>query len=321
MFKKSYIFPLIMAICCCLIMIVQPASAKEWPSKPITVVVPYAAGGDGDLTARLWADFAEKKLGQPILVVNKVGGGGMTGTNFAAKSSPDGYTLFLAQAGPVLLTPNMTKTTYSFDSFDYVSRIFVGNCALVVHSSAPWNNLTEFFADAKANPNKYSFASPGSTTWLSFAIRDLVKKAEVDFKFVEFQGGAPAVTAVLGEHATFTFCFPQNYATQLKAGNLKVLGIAEETPDVPGVKSFADQGFQGSYYGWAGIAAPKGVPAPILEKLDAITKEISADPDFIAKAKNMQATPAYLSQSDWLPVLQEQNQALGKVLEELGLKK
>ena len=122
-----------------------PAQASDYPSKPIQLVSPYGAGGDSDLTARVWAEFAKKKLGQPVVVVNKTGGGGLTGSLFAAKAKPDGYTLFLAQAGPNIIIPLTAKgANYSFDSFDYIARIMVANCAVVVNKDAPWNNLKEF---------------------------------------------------------------------------------------------------------------------------------------------------------------------------------
>lgn len=302
-------------------LLATPAAAAQWPSKPITVVCPYSAGGDGDLTSRLWAEFAEKKLGQTVLVVNKTGGGGMVGTSFAASAKPDGYTLFMAQAGPILLTPNVAKTNYTFDSFDYVCRIIVGNCALVVKADAPWNNLDEFIKDCKANPNKYIFGSPGATTWLAFAMRDFFKKADLPVKIVEFQGGGPATTSVLGGHSTFTFSFPQNYVSQVKAGQFKLLAIGEKTPDLPNVKSFEEQGYPGSYYGWAGIATPKGVPADIRKRLSDITAEMVTDPNFIEKAKNIHATPSYLNKQDWLPVLKEQDKDLSTLIRELGLQK
>ena len=118
-----------------------PAQASDYPNKPIQLVSPYGAGGDSDLTARVWAEFAKKKLGQPVVVVNKTGGGGLTGSLFAAKAKPDGYTLFLAQAGPNIIIPLTAKgANYSFDSFDYIARIMVANCAVVVNKDAPWNN-------------------------------------------------------------------------------------------------------------------------------------------------------------------------------------
>ncbi|MDL2267143.1 tripartite tricarboxylate transporter substrate binding protein [Desulfovibrio sp. OttesenSCG-928-G15] len=320
MSRKNRVLALLLSVCM-LAVSAFSAHAAEWPEKPITVVVPYSAGGDGDLSARLWAEYAEKLLGQTVLVVNKTGGGGVTGTSFAAAAKPDGYTLFLAQAGPVLLTPNVAKTTYSFDSFEYISRMSVGNCALFVNAKESWNTLGEFIEAAKAEPNKYSFASPGATSWLSFAMREFIKKSGIPVKHVEFQGAAPAATAVLGGHTTFSFAFPQNYLPQTKAGQFKVLAIGEKSEQLPDAKTFEEQGFPGSYYGWAGIAAPKGVAPEIKAKLAKATADMVKDPSFIEKANNINATPSYLDEAAWMPVLQEQNTSLAELLKGLELNK
>lgn len=308
----------IVAACMALFAAALPGKvqAADYPTKPITLISCYAPGGDSDLSARLWAEFAERKLGQTILVVNKTGGGGVTGTAFAAAAKPDGYTLYLAQAGPVMLTPKLAKTNFNFDSFEYISRVTIGNCALIVNADAPWNNLKEFIADAKAKPGTLSFASPGATTWLSFAIRHLTSLADIKVKFVEFQGAAPAITSVLGGHTTFSFVFPQNYVSQAKSGQIKVLAIGERTDQLPNVQSFEEQGYPGSYYGWAGIAAPKGVDPAIVAKLESVTAEIAKDPEFIEKANNIGATPSFLNHADWAPVLQEQATSLAKLLEQ-----
>lgn len=148
-----------------------------------------------------------------MVVVNKTGGGGLTGSLFAAKAKPDGYTLFLAQAGPNIIIPLTAKgANYSFDSFDYIARIMVANCAVVVNKDAPWNNLKEFEAAAKKEPGKLVFASPAATSWLTFAMRNWFTGTGVQVKQVEYKSGGEAATAVLGGHADMTFLFPQNYA-------------------------------------------------------------------------------------------------------------
>lgn len=115
------------------------ASTADYPVKPIQLIVPYGPGGDSGFTARVWAEFAKQRLGQPVVVVNKAGGGGLAGTLAAAKARPDGYTLYLVQAGPVLILPQTANADYAFDSFAYIARIMIANCA-VVRSDAPWNS-------------------------------------------------------------------------------------------------------------------------------------------------------------------------------------
>lgn len=301
--------------------LVTSAQAADYPTKPIQLVSPYGAGGDSDLTARVWAEFAKKKLGQPVVVVNKTGGGGLTGSLYAAKANPDGYTLFLAQAGPNLIVPQTAKGAgYTLDSFDYIARIMVANCAVVVSPDAPWKNLKEFAEDAKKNPGKLIFASPAATSWLTLAMRGWQNVSGTQLKQVEYKSGAEATTAVLGKHSDMTFLFPLNYGPMVSAGKLKILAIGAKSEQFPDAPTFEELGFKGNYYGWGGIAAPKGTPKEILEKLAAVTEEITKDPEFIKAIKNMNATPDFTKGDKWVEQLKTQYAEIGDVLKSLETK-
>ena len=256
------------------------ATAGSYPVKPIQLIVPYGPGGDSDLTARVWAEFAKQRLGQPVVVVNKAGGGGLAGTLAAAKARPDGYTLYLVQAGPVLILPQTASAGYTFDSFAYIARVMIANCAVVVRADAPWKDLNEFGADAKTNPGKYIFATPGATAWLTFAMRNWQSISGAQLKQVEYQSGAETINAVVGGHADMNFMFPQTYAPMVRAGKLKILAIGAKSKDFPDAPTFADLGIKGNYFGWAGIAAPKGTPKEIIDKLTAVSEDMSKDPAF-----------------------------------------
>ena len=297
-----------------------PASAADYPTKPIQLVSPYGAGGDSDLTARVWAEFAKKKLGQPVVVVNKTGGGGLTGTLFAARAKPDGYTLFLAQAGPNIIIPLTARgANYGFDSFDYIARIMLANCAVVVKKDAPWNTLKEFAEAAAREPGRLVFASPAATSWLTFAMRNWFTSAGVKVKQVEYKSGGEAATAVLGGHADMTYLFPQNYAPLASADKLKILAIGAKSEEYPDAPTFADLGYAGNYYGWAGIAAPRDTPSDILDRLAALSEEIVNDPEYGKALRNMHATPNYAAGEAWLKQLREQYAEMSKVLVDLGL--
>ncbi|MEG2140362.1 MAG: tripartite tricarboxylate transporter substrate binding protein [Bilophila sp.] len=300
-------------------LLLAPASAEDYPTKPIQLVSPYGAGGDSDLTARVWAEFAKKKLGQPVVVMNKTGGGGLTGSLYASKAAPDGYTLFLAQAGPSIIMPQTARAGYSFDSFDYIARIMVANCAVVASPDSPWKNLNDFAADAKKNPGKLVFASPSATSWLTFAMRHWQTASDTKLKQVEYQSGAEATTAVLGKHADMTFLFPQNYVPMASAGKLKLLAIGTKSEQFPDVPTFEELGFKGNFYGWGGIAVPKGTPKAIIDKLAAVTEEITKDPEFIKAIKNMNATPDYTAGDVWMKQLQSQYAEMSQVLKGLGM--
>lgn len=299
----------------------QPALAKKaYPKKPIKLIVCYSPGGDADLTARVWADFAEKELGQPVVVVNKTGGGGVAGTTFAAHARPDGYTLFLAQAGATLIAPQTAQTTYDVDSFEYISRIMIGNCGVIAHKDAPWNTLADFVKDAKAKPNTLLYASPGAATWLTLAVQHWEMIADVDLKHVEHQGSAPAVTSLLGKHTNISFVFPQNYIPQVKSGNIKLLALGSPSDKFPGVPSFAQLGYSGEYIGWGGIAAPKGTPKEVIDKIAATTKVLVKNPQFIKALENIHATPSYMGPEEWTDAVNQQYKDLAVVIDNLGIR-
>jgi tripartite-type tricarboxylate transporter receptor subunit TctC len=302
-------------------LLTTPVMAADYPTKPIQPISPYGAGGDSDMTARVWAEFAQRKLGQPVIVVNKTGGGGLTGSMYAANSKPDGYTLFLAQAGPSIIMPLATRAGYDFDSFDYIARVMVANCAVVANPDQPYNDLKELATIAKEKPGKVIYASPSATSWLTFAMRNWQNTADCNLKQVEFQSGAQATTAVVGKHADMTFLFPQNYVSMVKAGKLKILAIGTKSDEFPEAPTFAELGYKGNYFGWGGIAAPKGTPRAILDKLTAVTEEITRDPDFIKAIKNMGAVPDFTPGEKWVAELDEQTEEMRAVLSSLGMLK
>lgn len=297
------------------------AVAKEYPKKPIKVIVPYSPGGDCDLTSRVWADFAKKELGVPVVVVNKTGGSGMLGSTFMLNSKPDGYTLMLAQAGTALLVPLLAGANYDMNNFTFISRIMTANCGIVVRKDAPWNTLDDFVKDAKANPGKYVFASAGATTWITLAMSNFEKMAGIELKHLEHQGSAPAITSILGKHADVTFVFPQSYAPQIKSNNMKLLALGERTDKYPGVPSFSELGYAGNYFGWGGISAPKGTPEDVVEKLDAFNKKLTRDPKFIKTLANTHADASYLGPQEFTTVVKEQNKELTNVVNSLNITK
>ncbi len=316
--KQLSLYFIVATLCLALIGATAPmAAAKGYPKKPIKVIVPYSPGGDCDLTSRVWADFAKKELGVPVVVVNKTGGSGMLGTTFMLNSKPDGYTLMLAQAGTALLVPLLAGANYDLNDFSFISRIMTANCGIVVRKDSPWASLDDFVKDAKANPGKYVFASPGATTWVTLAMTNFEKTAGIKLKHLEHQGSAPAITSILGKHADVTFVFPQSYAPQVKSGNMKILALGETTGKYPGVPSFSDLGYSGNYFGWGGITAPKGTPKEVVDKLDAFNKKLTQDPKFIKTLANTHADASYLDSEAFTKAVEEQNEELTEVVKSI----
>jgi len=300
----------------------QPGEAQEYPTKPINYIVPFAPGGDTDLSARVWADFASKILGQPVVVVNKTGGGGITGTEFAAQSKPDGYTIFAGGPGPITISMQVNKVSYTLDSFVPVARIMVGQCGLVVRTNAPWKTEKELVQDAKKNPGKFIFGAPGVASWPTFAGKQWEKQAGIHLKIVQHQGSAPIVTAMLGGHVDITFAYAVAWAPQVRAGKLGLMAVDAHVPggEYPGVPTFEELGYKGVFTGWAGIFMPKGVSDYAVKKLAEATKKMMDNPEFIQAMRNVNCTASYLGPEDLTNHVKKQYADLGKIVDELGLR-
>ncbi len=300
---------------------VLPVMAGEYPTKPIKLIVPYPPGGGSDIIGRIWADHAEKILGQPVIVVNKTGGGGVAGTAFAAHARKDGYTLFLAQAGPNIVGPLTAQTPYSFDSFVYIARFMVANCGFVANVDAKWDNIQQFIEAAKAAPGKYKFAGPGVITWVNLAALQWENEAGIQLKHVDFQGGGPAVSSILGGHTDISFLFPASYIPQLKGKKMKLLALGQKSDAYPDVPSLKELGFKGDFIGAAGIGVVKGAPKEVIEKIAKVTQSMVKDEHFIQSLHNIHATPAYMDGKNWTKSLSQQYKSLEKVVTKLGIKK
>ncbi len=285
--KCSFVF----SVLACMGIFLSDAKAADYPTKTITLISPYGAGGDSDLSARVWAEFASKELGQRVIVANKTGGGGLTGTMEAARARADGYTLFLAQAGPCITIPLTTNTGgLNKNSFNFVSRFAVTYSGVVVNKDAPWKNLKEFEAAAKKSPNTLIFSDPSPTSWLTFAFRGWLNENDIKTKIVSYTSGAEAATSLIGKpdsKNSITMLFPANYNTLVNSGELKLLAVGAKNDKHPNVQTFEEQGYKGSYYAWSGIAVPANTPQAVKDKIMAVTDKITKNPEFIKAIQNL----------------------------------
>lgn len=293
---------------------------EEYPKKSIQLIVPWPPGGDTDLVARVWADSAEKVLGQPVVVINKSGAGGVTGTVFVARAKPDGYTLIQGAPGNNLVAPQVTKVEYDIDGFVPICLITANPCGLAVHAESPWKTLEEFVQEAKKNPGKLSFGSCGAASWTTLVAKHWAMQSGVKLKDIHFQGCGPAATALLGKHVDIAFLYPQSFQPQVKGGSMRVLvldALWEEHPEIP---TFKKLGYKGNYTGWSGVLAPKGTPDYVIEKIVETTKKVMKEPKFLDGLKNINVSPRYVGPEEWEKDLKQQYVDLGKVIDELGIR-
>jgi len=267
---------------------VQPAAAQEpYPSRPISLVVPFPPGGVADLTARPVAAAMEKALRQPVGVVNKTGAAGAVGMQFVATSKPDGYTLLLALSS-ISIIPEADKLfgrppAFTVDQFAPVALISADPTILVVRTESPWKTAKEFIEDAKKRPNQISYSSSGIYGTLHMAMELLSHGAGIKLRHVPYAGAGPALTALLGGHVDALASGPSVILPQIKAGKLRPLaGWGDKrVASLPDVPTFKELGYpEAEFYIWAGLFAPKGTPEPALRTLREAARAGVADPDF-----------------------------------------
>lgn len=279
------------------------AAFADYPEKPITVIVPYGAGGDSDLTTRVWADAVEKILGTPVVVINKAGGGGVVGTAFVAASKNDGYTLINAGLGNMLVTPNFSNTPYTFDSFEPIVKMTAVPLAVVVSKDSQIKSFDDFIKAAKEKTlTQGSWGAASSGTTLATIIAD---QAGYTPKFVHGNTTAESMVAVVGGHIDSAVSFPPAFGPHVKADRARVLVINQAMDDYPGVPTFADYGISGSFEGWSGIFAPKGVPQEVVDKLIAATEQAMQDPEVLKAYANMGALVDFRKGDKWIAEMRE----------------
>ncbi len=271
------------------------ALAQSYPTKPITLVVPYAPGGTNDIIARAVAAKMSTNMGTPVVIENRSGAGGNVGAQFVAKASPDGYTLLTA---PVSLLA-INKWLYSGLGYDpdkdFAPITLAGTVpnVLLVHSSVPAKDMKELLAYAKAHPNAVTFASMGTGTTGHLNGEMLKLLGKIDIRHVPYRGSAPALQDLLGGHVHIMFdnlptAMPLAQSGQLRAFAVTSASRSGSLPDVPTVGEAGVQGFDAT--AWFGFVAPSATPRPVLDRLNAEMVKALNDPDVTEKLKSQGVT-------------------------------
>jgi len=267
----------------------------SYPSRPIKLVVPFAAGGSTDLIARLVSEFTGRELGQSIVVENKGGAGGSLGMEQVARSAPDGYTIGMATVSTHGSNPAVfPKLNYDpIKDFAPITNVVAIPSVFAVHPSVPAKTMQEFIALAKANPGKYSFASPGAGSLGHVNIENFMMLAKIDLLHVPYKGAGLALNdAVAGQVNAIT----DNLSSTLphvKSGRLRALAVlgAARSPQLPNVPTYAELGFKEmGEGGWFGIVAPAGTPPAIVAKLNAAIHKAMLNPEFKRKVEESGGT-------------------------------
>jgi len=257
--------------------------AQSYPSKPVKVIVPFTAGSATDILARVMADEFGKSMGQPFVVENKPGAGGIVGTEQAKAAPPDGYTLIMAGSGPFGINPGIySKLPYDpLKDFELIGNIGLTPQCIVVGAQQPYTTLKEFVAGAKAKPGDISYASLGTGSTSHLTMEAFQSAAGIKLNHIPFKGSSDAQTQLIGGNVVTMSDTVPGVLAQVKAGRLRALGVAipQRSPFMPEVPTVAEQGYPGfESVGWIGLAAPAKTPAAIVDKLNAEIRKMLASP-------------------------------------------
>lgn len=266
-----------------------------YPTKPIRLVVPYAPGGPADLLARLVSDKLAPRLGQPVVIENKPGNGGHVGGEQVAKSTPDGYTLALttiAHNGAVKLYKNLRYDPTT--ELQPVILLAESPSVLLVHESVPAKSLKDLIALAKAKPGALSYGSAGNGSAMHMAAELFKHMANLHYVHIPYRGGAPAMADLLGGQVHFLFDSVGTSHQYIKTGKVRPLAVTSLTrnPSLPDVPTMAEAGVPGySSVPWYVISAPKGVPQPVINKLNSEINAVLKMPDVVQRLEGLGVLP------------------------------
>ncbi|MFZ0844346.1 MAG: tripartite tricarboxylate transporter substrate binding protein [Pseudolabrys sp.] len=258
------------------------ASAEDFPARPIHLIIAFGPGGGSDIIGRILADSMQTKLGQPIVVENKPGAGGILGNDYVARAAPDGYTLGVMTAGQAIAAVTNKNMPHDFlTAFAPVGMVATASLMIVTRPDFPANNVKELVAYAKEHPGKVVFASPGFAATQHFAGEMFKQIAKIDLLHVPFRTTPEALNAVLGKHADIMFDTVSAVIGHVQSGQLKALAVTgkDRFPAVPDVPAAVESGVLPGYdvTTWYGLFGPKGMAPDVVAKLNKVLNESLAD--------------------------------------------
>ncbi len=301
-----------------------PAQASDgYPSRPVTLVVPFLAGGGGDTLARLASDAISKELKQSIVVDNRPGAGGNIGTSQMLRANSDGYTLGYGTNGTSAINHWLYKNPgYSPDDLEPISRLTMIAAALVVHPDMGVKSVKELVEYAKARPGQLTCASAGNGTTSHIACELFKQMTGLDILHIPYKGGAAALTDLIGGRVSMLIDVMPNVSGQIQAGRLVPLAVTTQERDkaYPDIPTMDEAGLKGYYFfAWDGLYAPKGTPPEVLDKLNQAVKAAMARPEVAKLFTDRGAIPATTSREELRSFVSEEYERLGVIVKNAGI--
>jgi tripartite-type tricarboxylate transporter receptor subunit TctC len=300
----------------------QPDTARAYPSKPIRLIVPLTAGGPTDILARIVAQPLSERLGQQVVVDNRPGAGGNIGAEMAARSAPDGYTLFMGTSGPLSINVSLYKKIPYDPIRDFAPIILVASApfVVIVHPSVPATNMKELIALARAKPGQLNYGSvPGSASHLA---TELFKSmAGVNIVHIPYKGAAPATTDVIAGQIQMSFASTPGSMPHVKTGKVRALAVTSPRrigplPDVPAIAEAALPGYEASV--WYGVVAPAKTPREIIGKLHSTIAGIVQERAHRERIITSDFEPATMTPEQFAAFIQRETEKWGKVVKISG---
>ena len=320
---QNTITPRLLATCLALAATVS-AWAQDYPNRPIRLIVPVAAAGMTDIVGRLFAGRLQERMGQPVVVENRAGGGGNIGTEAVVRAAPDGYTLLYAYPGPLVINQHLTKMSYDpVKDLAPVSMLVSYSMILAVHPDIPAKNVAELIAFAKKSPQPLSYGSAGNAT-TSHLITELFRKeAGIQLLHVPYRGAAPAMTDLISGRLammvdSLTLIMPQH-----QAGKIRAIAITskERSPAAPEVPTVAESGIKDfEVIGWQGVLAPAGTPKPVIDRLARELTAIMAEPEVRKNLTARGLDPALRDPAGFAQVIRNEVATWRRVVAENNIK-
>jgi tripartite-type tricarboxylate transporter receptor subunit TctC len=301
-----------------------PLAQETFPSKPISLIIPYAAGGSTDLLARAVGKIWPKYAPQPLVLINKPGGGGVTGTEFVVRSKPDGYTLFMGYgSGSDVVMPHLQKMPYDpYKDILAICRLSIHSVVIVTGSKSEFNSVKDMVAWGKKEGKPITSSVSTKAGAVDIALTGLGKAAGINIVTVPFSGGADAVTTLAGGHVMIGGGHPSEVMPHIKAGRFKALGVAlpERDPSLPNVPTLREQGINVSTWGSVkGIGGPAAIPKTTVEYLQGTFKKVSEDAEFKKIMVDLDQPIMYQDSATFAKFMKQVYDDYGKLIKELNI--
>ena len=301
----------------------QTGMAQDFPVKPITLLIPYAAGGPFDLSARSLAEIAKEFLGQPVVVMNKPGGGGIIAPSIVAKEKPDGYNLAIIPGPSFVQIPQIRDVAYDpLNDFEFIVKYMSIVGGIFCRADKPWKFMKDLVVYSKQNPGKVAYGTPGTGGASHIGTELIVAKEGVKWRMIPYDGSIKVTSALLGGHIDLAICDMIPLKGHVKSGEVRVLAIEGAAKgEFPDATTFEELGYEVGVGGYGVIVAPKGTPADVVKKLHDSFKKAIEDPRYEDSCKKLGVFKTYASGEDSFKEIKKEYEVRGKILKELGLAK